>query len=189
MKIPFQQALDSCYRLKKYNPEDFTKIIGIYEVRTTKKILHKHFLGAQIMGYSIMTTFTKKNKDNMLNFLEKNFREWNQLSGEENTYRGPTDDVSYSGNLKILIGFDYSSWAGQTPAVAYIFRICYWMAAITQQRFVMYDGDEKWWLSELGVDEFGFKNLANYEAHLYEYERKKYNKIIKKELRRLTLKL
>jgi hypothetical protein len=135
-----------------------------------------------------MTTFTKKNKDNMLNFLEKNFREWNQLSGEENTYRGPTDDVSYSGNLKILIGFDYSSWAGQTPAVAYIFRICYWMAAITQQRFVMYDGDEKWWLSELGVDEFGFKNLANYEAHLYEYERKKYNKIIKKELRRLTQK-
>jgi hypothetical protein len=138
------------------------------------------------MGYSIMTTFTKKNQIKMLKFLENNFRDINQISDEENTYRGPTDDVSYNGRLKILIGFDYSSWAGQTFGVAYIFRICYWMATMTERDYVVYDGDDRWLLSELKINEFGFKDLLDCEASLDKKHRKKYNKIIKTELQRLT---
>ena len=137
------------------------------------------------MGYSIMTTFTKSNQKKMFKFLENNFRDWT-LSKDGNVFRGPTDDVSYNGNLKILIGFDYPSWAGQTPGVAYAFRICYWMAKMTGRNYVVYDGCERWLLTQLGVDEIGFKPLLGAEIGYDSKNEKKYNKIIKSELQRLT---
>ena len=140
------------------------------------------------MGYSIMTEFDKKTHKKMLAFLDLNFNEWGKLTGDEFTYRGPTDDVSYGGKSKYVIGFDYSSWAGQHVDTAYCFRICYWMAKMTGNDSVLYDGCERWELEKLRVDEIGFKKLMVPEFGwiLSSKEQYKYNLIIKKELERLT---
>ena len=56
----------------------------------------------------------------------------------------------------------------------------------TPHGVVVYDGCEKWLLTRLGLNEIGFKPLLNCEANICDKLRKKYNKIIKAELQKLT---
>jgi hypothetical protein len=139
------------------------------------------------MGYSIMTVFNKLEHKKMLEFLNNNFLDWDQLSTLENYVRGPTDDVSYGPETGLVIGFDYGG-ACQETDIAYAYRICYWMARITGKKTVLYDGDEEWNLDDLGVDEIGFRRLKKFEVWFSPLKRRKYDKIVKNELKRLTQK-
>ncbi len=164
------------------------------------------------MGYSISAKFPSEElRDEVLAFLDKNFRDWVTLLGlsdEVEYVRGPTDDVSYGLDNIPLIGFDFST---TNTAVQYAYRICTWMAVLISQlkncdacalrldcltrpdcplECINYDGCEDIPLEEFKeLDEIGFYPLTKRNIFLRWLEDKdlpKFNKLVKNELQRLT---
>lgn len=127
------------------------------------------------MGYSFATPIkSPKARDNMVAFLEKHYRPWEQIiepfKGElengrgimpfvsfDTRARGPlADDLAYD-HGKCKIGFDYG--AGFSDGERYwMYNFCYWMAQRAGRRrvftkkapdcgavpYVVYDGYEAW---------------------------------------------
>lgn len=108
------------------------------------------------MGYSVATPIkSQKAKAEMLAFLDKNFRHFN----EKWPSRGPLgEDLSYD-HAPCSIGFDYGAGTNEDER-EFIFHVCYWMALKVGRKLtfptkqtpdvhgsfavICYDGYEHW---------------------------------------------
>ena len=80
------------------------------------------------MGYSISTVAkSKQAKQQMLSFLQDNFREYHEVVGvgDMSHSEKPSGDLSYC-NGKLKIGVDYGFMTGAERK--YNYALCYWMA-------------------------------------------------------------
>lgn len=107
------------------------------------------------MGYSIMTPFTnEESKQKMQNFLNKEFKTFNQLIKNSNDNQTPSDDMNFSNKFtKPVLGFNYNA-SSTDEERNYYFSICYFMAIhngdkehfdiLNHKQYIIYDGIEKW---------------------------------------------
>lgn len=123
------------------------------------------------MGYSITIQFPDaQSRDQMLKFLIANHVPLNTLVGEEySMVRGPTDDPSYDGDKKNLIGYDFSLSGDLQSRVAFL--ICYWVKRQNPTLTIWYDGTDPEFIPE-DCDEHGFRPLASTEIYMYKRKRK-----------------
>jgi len=151
------------------------------------------------MGYSIMTFFEDEAVHvKMLKFLDSEYRPWEKIGKKEGipTERGPTHDVAYGPDDQSwrVIGFDFV--CGGVIEVAYVYRICQWMAVMTGEMQILYDGEDVQKLTHkkgskdpISVTKDGFSLVRDYEcAYMFfgSGQRGKNDVIIKQELQRLT---
>lgn len=165
------------------------------------------------MGYSISVRFPSVElKDRVFNFLDSNFRNWEELTGQSQLdakYIEEDAGIAYGSDECPSIGFNYTS---TTIGVEYAWRICTWMAKLIE-RFrhdcgkchlrveclpsevcllaaVNYDDCEDFPLNSFAdIEEDGFFPIPQRNLKWHFFQRTNpydFNQIVKEELQRLT---
>ncbi len=142
------------------------------------------------MGYSIYVNIPdKKKRDQIYNFLQKEYKNFNQLMKDEPNEELASifdDDLSYKNkDDKDVIGFNYSSWINPHER-HYINSICSWIALQLggENPYYIYDGHEKMYMENR--DHNGYKPMIWKSLSPGKKYFDKFNLLLDLELQRLS---